>query len=87
MICARAGGDEFICAYAAECEARYNEESFAAELKQYLKRVGNIAEKPYTLDASVGMVVQKISEDLKIDDLLKRADSRMYEHKSEKKHR
>ena len=86
MICARVGGDEFICAYVEE-DIHYTEETFIAQMKEYLHEVEHLMEKPYAVSASVGMVSEKISKDMNLDNVINRADGRMYEQKSAKRRR
>ena len=56
-------------------------------MEQYLQEVEGLTEKPYSVSASVGMIAERISEDLDLDIVIKQADDKMYAQKSAKKRR
>ena len=84
-ICGRLGGDEFICASVEESDRHYSAEEFQKQLEEYLQNAEGVAEKPYPLSASVGMIFEEISDNLDLDAVINRADDKMYEHKMARK--
>lgn len=84
-ICGRLGGDEFICASVEESDMHYSAEEFQKQLEEYLQNAEGVAEKPYPLSASVGMIFEEISDNLDLDAVINRADDKMYEHKMARK--
>lgn len=79
QICARFGGDEFIVIGSGA------EEDDAAEFeigfRKHLAETNAVLKKPYTLSASVGTFVTKITPDMKLFSLITKADKLMYEQK------
>uniref|UniRef100_UPI0040567D6A substrate-binding and GGDEF domain-containing protein n=1 Tax=Acetatifactor sp. TaxID=1872090 RepID=UPI0040567D6A len=84
-VCARVGGDEFICAYVSESEQRYNAQEFTARMEGLLKAAEGVADLKYPLSASVGMKCEAISESLDLDAMINDADDKMYQHKMARK--
>lgn len=80
--CIRAGGDEFyIIGF-----GHYTEEELEDRIKEFHELIGLKSElmgRPYTLSASAGYAIGKVTDD--IDDIIARADKKMYAIKSEKK--
>jgi diguanylate cyclase (GGDEF)-like protein/PAS domain S-box-containing protein len=78
-ILARLGGDEFtVLALAAFND---NSETIKARLQDNVRRFNMQHELPYDLSVSVGIVLLDPHSKLSIDDLLRKADAAMYEHK------
>lgn len=84
-VCARVGGDEFICSYVEDEAGVYNEEKFSAQMEGLLKMAEGVSDKVYPVSASVGMVSQKISKDMNLDTLINLADHNMYRNKVARK--
>lgn len=82
-ICARFGGDEFIVFNADADED--DMEKLENDFRKKLAEANAILMKPYEIDASIGTVVAHVTAEDKLFDLVKQADSIMYEHKKRKK--
>lgn len=83
--CARLGGDEFICAFVEETDMHYTAEEFQSRLEECIQNAKGVAEKPYPVSASVGMIFETISENMDLDAVINRADDKMYERKVARK--
>lgn len=83
--CARLGGDEFICAFVEETDMHYTAEEFQSRLEECIQNAEGVAEKPYPVSASVGMIFETISENMDLDAVINRADDKMYERKVARK--
>lgn len=86
-ICARVGGDEFICSYVDDEEYRFSAESFSTRMEELLREAEEVADKEYTVAASVGMMCEKITQDLDLDAMINGADDKMYGRKIARKMR
>jgi len=80
-IIARLGGDEF-CVMVTEPEG--NPTMLRSRILQAVKEFNETQERPYCVSASIGMVQTWPSETDNLDDLLARADQKMYEEKKNK---
>lgn len=85
-ICARVGGDEFICSYIDEQPHCYSADGFNTQMECMLKASEGVTDKSYPVAASVGMISEQISETLDLDSIINRADGKMYHNKMAKKH-
>lgn len=81
MVCARIGGDEFICAFVKDDSQSYKADAFCARMENLLEKAEGVSTKEYPVSASVGLIVEEISQDLDLEDMMNRADDKMYEHK------
>lgn len=86
-ICARVGGDEFICSYVDDEEYRFSAESFSTRMEELLQEAEEVADKEYTVAASVGMMCEKITQNLDLDAMINGADDKMYGRKIARKMR
>lgn len=84
-VCARIGGDEFICAYVENKTGCYTAEEFTAQIDCLIKKAKGMDEKEYPVSASVGMMTEQISENFDIDAVINRADDKMYVRKVARK--
>ena len=84
-VCARVGGDEFICAYVEDNAQTYSSEDFSTQMEDLLKATEDVADKPYPVSASVGMISKEISESLDVDAMINGADDKMYQRKVARK--
>lgn len=84
-VCSRVGGDEFICAYMEESTQCYSADEFSAKMECLLKEAEGVADKPYPVSASVGMICKEISENLDVDAMINGADDKMYQRKAARK--
>ncbi|MBQ8638898.1 MAG: GGDEF domain-containing protein [Lachnospiraceae bacterium] len=80
-ICARMGGDELI----AVCCGQHDPDQIRREISEYLESYNRTSGKPYQVSASVGGYVSDRFAGL--DELIRRADERMYQDKQKKKNR
>lgn len=84
-VCARVGGDEFICSFVEDKEKYYSADDFSADMERLIRDVNGVADKPYPVSASVGMICKEISEDIDVDDMINSADDKMYRRKAARK--
>ena len=84
-ICARFGGDEFIVACLCESEHEYSADSFYQQILTYISSIESICEKPYQIDASIGLTCKKIIAPINVESMIAAADDIMYQVKFEKK--
>ena len=82
QICARFGGDEFITIASGLTEA--DAEQFELECCRRLKEANAVICKPYELNASIGTYVTTVEKDMKLFELIAKADQIMYEQKKRK---
>lgn len=86
-ICARVGGDEFICAHISETTDYNSAEELTLKLDNFLANNEECARKPYSIRASIGMMCTQISEQLDLDSMINSADDNMYRKKATRKSR
>ena len=86
-VCARVGGDEYICAYMEESNLPYSAEQFGERMEAHIREMEGAADKPYPISASVGMIIEKVGMDMDLDAVINRADDLMYEQKTARKKR
>lgn len=84
-ICSRFGGDEFTCVVVEEEKDCYQVEEISRKLLACIQEIEGVKEKPYPLTASMGMVWDKITEDMDTEGILLEADRRMYRDKVARK--
>lgn len=77
---ARFGGDEFVAALITENEPDGG--AFAKEFTKELKRLAELASKPYRIVSSCGSCSAVITADLDIDGIIRSSDVMMYEDKA-----
>ena len=82
-IVGRVGGDEFAIAV-IDCGQK-DLERVTGRLKQNIERYNYEKQAPYVLDLSVGVAACGPDESASLEELLNRADRRMYEEKEKKK--
>lgn len=80
-LCVRFGGDEML----AVMEGDYDIGGIREKMKNWLEEYNSRAGNPYTVSASLGILITNETEDLEFEDLLKRADALMYQEKRRKK--
>ena len=86
-VCARVGGDEYICAYMEDSNLPYSAEQFGERMEAHIRELEGAADKPYSISASVGMIIEQIDKDMDLDAVINRADDLMYEQKTARKKR
>lgn len=84
-ISARFGGDEFYCLITHD-ETDYPEK-FVSQVEKYLANLNNLSGKPYKITASIGFETVSSFAPEDIPDLIKTADSKMYEIKKAKRNK
>lgn len=84
-VCARVGGDEFIFFYVEDKEQSYSVDDFNKEMDCLLMNEEGLADKPYSIAASAGMICKVISEDIDVDEMINSADDKMYRRKAARK--
>ncbi len=84
-VCSRFGGDEFNCVVIWGQKDFYTAEGIAKELAVALDQTEGVREKPYPVTASIGLICEKITEGLDIENMLSTADKRMYTNKVARK--
>lgn len=73
----RFGGDEML----AVCRGKYEPERIKLAFANYFKECNERSEKPYEVEASIGIYITGENEVLSFDDLIERSDRLMYEEK------
>ena len=80
-ICARYGGDEFVCAIITEQESYFTPDIVRERFQAAYEKNKELSEKPYVISASIGCRCCKIDEHLALDELMHQADEDMYKDK------
>lgn len=84
-ICARFGGDEFIVAVLHDCKDIYSTDKFYQQMIDVISSTEGIHQKPYNVEASVGMVCQRITSSINVESMIATADEYMYQMKQSKR--
>lgn len=84
-VCARFGGDEFVCAILSDSENAYNETEWSERMKQNISKIPEVGNKPYAVCASVGMSCCLVKEGLDAESMIMSADKKMYQDKVARK--
>ena len=71
----RFGGDEML----AVCRGKYEPERIKLAFANYFKECNERSEKPYEVEASIGIYITGENELLSFDELIERSDRLMYE--------
>jgi len=82
-ILARIGGDEFVAM--ASLPPGVSPDLLISRLQMHLDLCNRAQHRPYTLSLSVGAETHAVSTETSLEELLARADERMYEQKRSKK--
>lgn len=86
-LCARFGGDEFICAFFADDPSYITRNEIKEQIMNHIKQSPGVDQKRYPIDFSIG-VLCRMSKDIKhIDDIILSTDKMMYVDKMTKKHK
>ncbi len=83
-ICARFGGDEFVVAGIISGSEEEYSERFKKKFNEYLDRYNSSSDKPYKVNASIGLICHRL-ESSTVDELIKLSDDLMYEEKAARK--
>lgn len=78
-VCARVGGDEFFVLLIADTPDRHQQ--FEQEFRAVLKECASAANKPYPIDASIGICCIREEKGLSLNACIRKADALMYERK------
>ncbi len=82
-VIARVGGDEFVVlAYGAPAE---NSDILEKRLQKHIDDHNAVQARDYQISMSIGIAYKEPEQDISIDELMSRADARMYEQKKGKK--
>ena len=81
-VAGRIGGGEF--AGLLVLEENEKAEDIRIRMKEYLNGINESAGKRYPVMASLGMIEQRVTEELQLKELLERADDLLYEEKKKK---
>ena len=77
------GGDEF--AVIAMIEKEHCGEVFRERIQQFLTDFNEKSDKPYNVGMSIGLLEFTIQKDTDLEQILRIADSKLYEEKKTKK--
>lgn len=80
-IVARFGGDEFVVASVCP-DGEISAKKFKTTLKRKLAAYNEISDRPYKIEASIGVSITKPDENTNLDELIELADSIMYRQKA-----
>ena len=84
-ICARYGGDEFVCAIITEQEICFTPELVRQRFHSTFAKNKALQEKPYSLSASIGCRIATIRPGLDLEELMRNADEDMYQDKQSRR--
>lgn len=82
LTCARFGGDEFIVIGCGLTEEEAGQ--FERDFHERLNAVNAVSGKPYRVEASIGTFVTKVTQEMRLFELITEADTIMYEQKKRK---
>ena len=77
-ICARYGGDEFVCAIITEQETSFTADLVRQRFQTTFHKNRELAHKPFSISASIGCRCAMITEDMDVEELMRKADEDMY---------
>lgn len=80
-ICARYGGDEFVCAIVTEQRMEFTADIVRGRLQATFNKCKELETKPFTISASIGCKCEQINENLDVEELMRVADQAMYQDK------
>ncbi len=81
LLCARFGGDEFICAFFTETPGCYTPDDIRSMIAENIRNMPDAAAKKYPIDFSIGVLSQMTCNIKNIDDIILSADKMMYVNK------
>lgn len=84
-LCARFGGDEFICAFFHGLPNAYNAKNLKVQLMSIIRQSPMVSQKEYSIDFSIGVLFEQVDSHININDIITTADQKMYANKLEKK--
>lgn len=84
-ICARFGGDEYMAAIITANPTEDGCMTLGDRLVKALEEANQAINKPYSLGASCGTEMGRLTANIDIDDLMKKADDKMYTQKAKRK--
>ena len=84
-IAARFGGDEFACILITDEDPELSSDEVRERFESALKTKSEFAGRPYSVNASVGGCCCRITADMKLEELVKKADEKMYADKAQRK--
>jgi len=73
----RFGGDEML----GVCRGRLEPEDIRTAFADYFRKFNSNSDKPYEVDASIGVYITKEQDRLSFEELIERSDRLMYEEK------
>lgn len=73
----RFGGDEML----GVCRGRLEPEDIRAAFTEYFREFNKASDKPYEVEASIGVYITEENESLSFEELIERSDRLMYEEK------
>ncbi len=80
-ICARFGGDEFVCAIVAKDESDINLDEINNDISYYISKTPGVWEKSYEIGFSSGASGCILNSEIYAEKLIQIADAKMYESK------
>ena len=84
-ICARFGGDEFICAIVSDSADRYQENKLSQNINTAVQNTDKVAQKDYPIAGSLGLCCCPIRDVADAESLIVEADKKMYVNKASRK--
>ena len=80
-ICARYGGDEFVCAIITDQKSYLTPDIVRERFQAGFSKDRELQDKPYSISVSIGCRCSKIDPDFNLDELMHNADEDMYQDK------
>lgn len=84
-VVSRSGGDEFIAIMTSD--GKDDIEKYKANFRKAIAAVNEQSNKPYTIDASMGICIQPIAELSTVEDIVRQSDQLLYREKAGKRRR
>ncbi|MCD7826863.1 MAG: GGDEF domain-containing protein [Clostridiaceae bacterium] len=84
-VCARFGGDEFVCVLIVEKEEDLSFDRLVRKIQNNIANTVGVSEKPYRISASLGVSCHALTAAVNAEDLIHAADKKMYEDKVSRK--
>ncbi|MCR5202915.1 MAG: GGDEF domain-containing protein [Lachnospiraceae bacterium] len=84
-VSSRFGGDEFSCAVVSDNYVNNDDCHLTDDLKKCIYSLEGVKDKPYPIEGSVGICCKKIEGTLDAEEMIKIADSYMYQNKIDRK--
>lgn len=80
-VCSRFGGDEFVVALLHDSDSAYSSDVFYQQMQDAVAATNDVSQKPYPIEASIGMTCQQLTSTTNVESMIATADAYMYQMK------